>query len=337
MNRGQTVRREPWTERSYREALSPYCFGDLGDDEREAVEQHLFECDECWHTLQGLEAAVNVLRTDRNSSAGLRTAETVTQAVLGEKVGARFAGHQTFAVWASTGIASTYATGIWTELAYGFERFATLAVWLSAVLFISMLCAMLVTLHRMTSKSTRHMLPVGVVGIGLASAGILALSMILLPHETTIAASITTRTAALGYLKNVVIYFVPLTIGFVLLPLHAVVALERELLAGRHALVRALLVSRSGAAPAQVIFVRPLALGVLALGLSVFGLFGVNYLLDVLQAGPHVNLFTFVLYLRLLLWAGTAALGVWWYATRIEDLKRLLQMTVPHDRVQPQR
>jgi anti-sigma factor RsiW len=328
MRRVSNATKRAWTESTYRESIVPYCFGDLDADEHEAVERHLFECDGCWRTLQQLEGAVSSLRSDRRTSAGLRTAETLTDAVFGERKDAPFQAHGRFALLASLGVAATFAAGIWTELVYAFDRFGNLAMWLSATVLLGVFGAMLLTLRLMSARPVRQMLLTGIGGITLTSAMLLAACAVLLPHEQTIAASITTRTAFVGYLKNVMSYLLPMTIGFVLLPFHVVLALERELIAGRHDAVRALLASSSlAAAPARVVFIRPAVLGAALLGSAAVGVFGANYLLDALQVGPYAGLFTVALYGRILLWIATAAIGVWWYAVSLDDIKRLLRLT----------
>ena len=150
----------------------------------------------------------------------------------------------------------------------------------------------------------------------------------LLPNESLVKASFTTRTASGAYLKNALVHFVPLMILYVLLPLQAVVGLERELEEGRASNVAALLSGdRSAHHPRGLWFLRPSTLGwilVLASGYQLIG--SVNYMLDALVPGPYSAWFTNALYLRVALWLALAGIGVGWYSRQLQDIKRLASL-----------
>jgi anti-sigma factor RsiW len=327
MSRVSNATKRAWTESTYRESIVPYCFGDLDADERAAVERHLFECDGCWRTLQQLEGAVSSLRSDRRTSAGLLTPKVLVDVTLGERAAGPFQGHFGFAIAAAAGVAATHVVGIWTELGYSFDRFGGLAMWLSAAVLLGVFAAMLLVLRAMAARPVRQMLLTGIVGIAVVSAVLLASTAVLLPHEPTIQADIATRTAFAGFVKNVLLYFLPLMVVFVLLPFQAVVALECDVRQGKVNNVRSLLVSRFGFVPTGVVLVQPGVLGGLLAALAVLGIAGANYLLDAVRPGPFAGLFALALYVRMFCWFATAAIGVWWYAVRLDDIKRLLRLT----------
>jgi hypothetical protein len=115
-------------------------------------------------------------------------------------------------------------------------------------------------------------------------------------------------SAQAAYLKNVVLYFLPLATIYILLPFHFVVAVQREVAAGRHWPVLALLSGERTAAAPGAVYPRA---GWLAAALFVIALLAVvmtQDLFDHLRPNPYKTLFMFLALGRTLLVFGIALL-----------------------------
>lgn len=159
--------------------------------------------------------------------------------------------------------------------------------------------------------------------IAVATVGIVTFAVFaLLPHVPTVAANFETRSAAVGYVKNVVQYFAPLLV-FMVPTFHAVVSLQHELHAGRHQTILEFVSGHPEGTPPRGTWVVPLWLLTAGLFASlILGQLGASYLLDNLKPGPYRNLLTVALYVRIGLWWVTALFCIVWYQRRLEDVKR---------------
>jgi len=308
------------------ELLTDYCFGAASESDREAVQQHLLECDICWTAVRRLYSAVEALRLDPELPALPITAETIGVMSTSGELDLPFAGHPVFVVAMSFAYASLYAASVWTELSFAFDRFGSLTMVLSGAVLLGCAVAVAATLGvlaNMTRVGRSAALPFAIAFHVGTIVLILALLAVWLPPEPTIRATFTTRSAFGGYLKNVVFYFLPLGLVYVLWPFHTVVALQRELLEGRWANTLKLLSSvQPTVMPRGVWFVQPQVLGWLLLPAIAIGVAGTQYMLDSLMPGPYANLYTISLYMRVGLWFVAALLGLFWYTSNINELKR---------------
>jgi hypothetical protein len=145
---------------------------------------------------------------------------------------------------------------------------------------------------------------------------------ILLPQVPTIDANFKTRSAAAGFLKNELFYMVPLMV-FVLPTFRAIVVIQQQLRLGRFHSVLDLLAGKANGVPPRGIWLVPhwFLVAVLLIAVTI-GYFGTNNLLDNLREGPHSNLFTAALYVRVSLWYVAAVAGFLWYQKAIDELRR---------------
>ena len=128
-------------------------------------------------------------------------------------------------------------------------------------------------------------------------------------------------SAQSAYLKNVVMYFLPMATLYVLLPFHFVLALQRELAANRHGPVLALLTGERLATAPGAVYLR---VGWLAAALFVAALLSVvmtQDLFDHLKTSPYKNLFMQLALGRTLLLFGIALLCLLWYSRALNDIK----------------
>lgn len=224
-----------------------------------------------------------------------------------------------FVRWFAVAYGSLFGLSVWTELGYEYSRFATLVWTASAVNVLWVGGTILAAFGRAPVEGPRARS----WSLLLASLLLLTLCMVwLLPSDHTVQATLTTRSASLSYVKNVLVHFLPVLV-FVVPPLHAVIALERLLEQGHTSdVIRFTHAKRLTTLPSGTALIPPswLALALLACALSV--LVGVDWFLDHLVRGPHSGLFSGMLYARTAVWLLLAGSGVWWYATRLDDLKR---------------
>jgi Putative zinc-finger len=305
--------------------LTSYCFGTLSDRDQEAVEEHLMACDVCWDEFQRLDAAVRTLRLDRAVGPASPPAEAISLLGLTGRLNRPFAGHKAFVVVAAILFAVVWTLGVWCELGYAYDRFGGLAWALSVPVSIwvvgSLLIALLFDVKATRIGATTGLLQSTTIML-LASGLLVSIVMFVMPTERTILASIETRTASSGYLKDVGFLFLPLLL-FILPSFHAVIALQHELNAGRaHQVLTILSGGPERILPRGMLFLSTRAL---TMALAVYGtvrLVGTNYMLDALTPGRYAQLFTIVAYLNTGVSLVLATAALVWYAANLNELKR---------------
>jgi hypothetical protein len=315
---------ERWDESRFRSELTSFCFGTLDVADREAVERHLFACDECWTEFQRLDAAVRTLRFDHSFRPVLPIKGVVSLMGLSGRLGRPFAGHRAFALVGSALFALLFALPVLVELAYEFDRFRSLAVTLFVPVWVWM-CGATALGFALDVRAVRLSGPSVLPAIrahALATIVLCAVVLPLLPGEPTVEATFETYPVHLGYLKSV---FYAWVVGplFLVLPYHFVVVAQRELAAGRHSQLLALLSGEpSAVAPRGTPYPRVWFLGLCLGGIVVLNYFGVNYLFGNLTPSPHRTLFMSLVLLRVATWVALAAGAVWWYSACLDELKR---------------
>ena len=274
--------------------------------------------------MQKLEACVGALQHSPAIRPIPPTPEVFSVLGLSGRLDSAFGGHRRFVLLIASLYASLYVASVWTELGYAYDLFGMLAWILSPVVLLGAGCAIVGALAVSVSRVRTNGSGLGwSVATALTVLGLMTLGVAwLLPSTATIQASFQTRSSSAGYVKNVLLYFLPLLL-FILPTFHGIVSLQRELRAGRHRFVRELLTkSPYGIAPRGVWFV-PLWLLITVLVAAVFiGYQGTNHMLDNLSPGPYANLFTTALHVRVVLWYVVALLCLVWYQRSLQELKR---------------
>src|SRR5690348_741718 len=59
------------------ELVTPYCFGEMAEADREHFEQHLLDCDVCWREVRRLSQTIGVMRTNFDAHPLIRPQELV--------------------------------------------------------------------------------------------------------------------------------------------------------------------------------------------------------------------------------------------------------------------
>ena len=208
-----------------------------------------------------------------------------------EAVGAEKS-HRLFKSIAALFYGLLFALGLMLEIAYQFDVYGTtamqivmpLTLWNSAIMF-----AALTSVEKFFLENNRSAYGFGAfLLIGGALFSCLAISLFL-PFEAVTVARFQTQPAFAAFLKNLLIYFLPLGIFFVFTPFYMVC---RELIS-RH---KNLLPNLSG-----LLFLA-----------VIYSLFSTFYLLDNLLPGKFHGLFVTLVFLRFIVYFGLGAACLLW-------------------------
>ncbi len=324
-------------EPSLNDLVGWYCFGDLPDKHRSAFEEHLLHCDACWGEVQRLEASVRVLRTDRQLVRTVLSPDALPLFGLSGRLQEAFGGHLRHVLVSGTLYALWYPLALLSEIAYEIDQFERLAFLAAPGLFlwiaVTSTAAMAVDWRR-TTKGYQASAAIPIWLLALAAVAPILVLGSWLPSLPIVQLEIQAYSAQAGYLKTSVLYGLPLALIFLLAPFHAVISLQRELEAGRHRMVLALLRGDPAAlAPRGVLFLRSQTLWLLLGVATVLGAAMTAHLVDNLQPGRYMNFFILLLEARIVLWFSAATVCVVWYQRCLNELKRecLATMAVPPD------
>lgn len=315
---------ERCAEPALADLITPYCFGDITDTQRTAFEIHLLECSRCWQEVVRLERAVRALRTDRSVALSLTTREVPGLLGVSAALERPLGGHAGHAIAASSLFGLLFAIPVLVEVAYRWDLYERLALWLAPSVFAWMLVSTLLALWvEARAARRRHIGLVQGLSVMVGAAAVLsAVLMFVLPRTPTVEAAFQTYPVHLGFLKSA---FYALLVGpvFVVWPFHFVLATQRELQRGAHRQVLALLSGdRRHVPPRGVLYPRLWILGLYFAVLFVFHWVGVSHLFDNLHEREHANLFRALVMVRVGLSLILPALCLWWYATALNELRR---------------
>jgi len=210
------------------------------------------------------------------------------------------------------------------EVAYRFDVFGTKALLIAPLVFgwvgVTFLSGLAADWRRTVNGR-----PGGLflsVAIFYGSAAILQLALWWLLPSDPVTEQIGRQPwpAQAAYLKNVVLYFLPLATIYILMPFHFVVAVQRDLAAQRHGPVLAMLTGERKATAVGAVYLRT---GWLAGALFVVALLAVAMtqdLFDHLKPSPYKILFMFLALGRTLLVFGTALVSLLWYSRALNEI-----------------
>jgi hypothetical protein len=155
-----------------------------------------------------------------------------------------------------------------------------------------------------------------------AGLGLAAFVGYWMPPEAITKASIQTYSAPAAYMKST-LYFVPLAILYVVLPIHLVATLDSEICHGRSSqVVRLLSGGRPRPAPRGAVNLRVWWLAVLLVFVASGSLYGTAHLFDRLLPDLNANLFMRLYQARLLLFFLLGASGLLWFQLSVDRLRR---------------
>jgi DNA-binding winged helix-turn-helix (wHTH) protein len=237
----------------------------------------------------------------------------------------RFAGHELYVIGACAIYAAYFGVALLVEIAYQFDRYGETGKWLAllygALILFSSMWALSVGLNR-TSSGMGHGLLFSVSVFVIAAVAVVIGACVFLPAEPITQANFQTYTAPAAYFKDFC-YIVPLGLIFLVVPLHFVVGVERELRAQEGPLAINLLTGdKPSAAPSGTVYLRTWFLLLLLIGMASYSLPARRHLFDNLKPDPYMSLFQSLIHVRMILYFGLAILCVAWYHRALNELKR---------------
>jgi len=239
--------------------------------------------------------------------------------------GDRFGDHLRHVLSGSVLYALLYAVALLLEVAYQFDRYGEAAVRLAPAVFLWILATTLVSLAASARLSPGGRVTGLVVPLLVLLGSGLLLCVVMgqfLPATPITEIRKQAQTAQGAFFKNAC-YFMPLAVVFLFLPFHFITSLQRELRSGRRRRVHDLLFGRRrSVSPENTIYLKVWQLGALLSGAAVLSLALTFSLLDSLEPGVYTNLFTLLVFLRVLLYFTLGLECLLWYAHSLNMLKR---------------
>lgn len=324
-NQNVLARKESCFAPEINKLITAYCFGRTSEEERRALEVHLFECDYCWSEVQRLEAAVHALSSEPSLIRSLSAGDVVTTFGISARTEQPFGGHIWHVLISCFAYAGLYAVTLLIEISYQFDKYGRTALKLTPLVFLWIFATSLLAFGidwRQTSKAKRHGLTFSVL-IFLVSAGALYVAIcFFLPAFPITEQSVPSAPAQAAYLKDIR-WSLLLMLIFLAPTFHFVVAMQRELRAGRYRLALELLTGgRFSVAPQGTIFPKVWMLVVALFVMAGFSAYLTTNLFNQLDPSPYKNLFTNLIDLRLILHYGLALKCLSWYHRALDELKR---------------
>jgi hypothetical protein len=218
-----------------------------------------------------------------------------------------------------------WAEAVILEVAYRFDLFGRRALLVAVLVFcwvaVTFLSGLAADWRRTASGEPGGLFLCVTIVYGSAALLQLALWWVLPKGPITEQTGRQPWSAQAAYLKNVVLYFLPLATIYILLPFHFVLAVQREVAAQRHGPVLALLTGERKAAAPESVYLRA---GWLAVALFVVALLAVvmtQDLFDHLKPNPYKTFFMYLALGRTLLVFGVALLCLLWYSRVLNKIK----------------
>lgn len=305
--------------------LVGYCFGEITEQQKQLFEAHLLECNSCWQELERLHHAVRALQSDRTALRDLRPGELAKAFGISSEVFSAYSGHTTHVYIASVLYALNFIAVLFLETAYQFNRLGTAAAIVAVPVFGFIFGTSIWIFRRGAMLTARGKPGVGWTSVQLVFATALlcfAGLCLFLPNQPVTLTTTQSYTAQVDYLKDL-FYLVPVAAVFLILPLHFVVSMQREMAEGKHPAVLNLLSGQPRAVPPRgTVYPRSNLLWIAFFGIVIFA-FGLTWrLLDTLQLSVYMHLYSYLIVLRLTLYFGLWFECLLWYNRMLNEIKR---------------
>lgn len=307
------------------EAITAYCFGAIGGEDRDRLEAHVLECDLCWHEVQRLDSLIKTLRSEKSLTQRHFVSDIVSMAGISSEFPRFVAGHRIHVGVGAVICASIVALSVFMEIAYQYDRFVAFAWTAAPVVFLWIAMAVVGALAsdwRLT-RSGRVSGLAASIAVLLAAAALQYLVLRpFLPAYPISEATFQTWTAQAAYLKDTA-YAVIFATLFTLVPFHFIITMQRELQSGRHRMAFELLTgSRFAVAPLRAPYIRLWLLGGLLACGGIYSIVSTAHLLEALKVTEYSNLFIHTIQIRWLLFLALGLEGLAWYHSALNELKR---------------
>jgi len=294
------------------------------EEEQKELAAHVRECVACQQELQGLDETVHPL----NSNGRLRSSIALANAAVPLGISARlnrlFGGYLWHVIMTCVLYAGLYVVTLLIEIAYQFDSYGDAGLKASPIVYLWIFSTSIIGLAvdwKFVTKGKRHGL-ISCLLIFLSAAAIVYGGIcLILPSSSITELAHQPYTAQAAYLKDTC-YSLLLVMIFLIPTFHFIITIQQELRAGRHRLVFELLSGdKTSVAPSGTIYPSFWILALVLMAMAAFSIYLTANLLDHLRPGPYKNLFTNLIYLRLILYYGFGLKSLGWYYRALNHLK----------------
>jgi hypothetical protein len=234
-----------------------------------------------------------------------------------------FGGHLLYVLACCAIYAGLFAVGLVAEIAYEFDRYGKTSLVVAFVIYLSVFVSSLTgftVIYKFTRKGRSLGLFISFL-IFLASATLVfAGACLFLPSVHVTQARFQTYTAQAAYLKTI-IYFLLLVPFFLLAPFHFIVAVQKEMESNDRRRVLKMLTGGSLIVyPKGSFYVRPWVLLVMWSVMIATAFFLHSNLFNNLIPSTYMNLFSILIYVRLILYLFLGLTCLTWYYQALNDI-----------------
>ncbi len=219
-----------------------------------------------------------------------------------------FGEHAVYAAVSSLLYGLLFWIALLLEVAYQFDRFGETALWLGFPTILWIAAASFIGLiwtEKLVRRKSRSAFFVG-LAFYIGAAMTLCLAMIfVLPDAPVTAARIQTQPAFAAYLKNSLLYFLPLGVIYILTPFYFVCVRQNSISNSQE--IGSFLRNKGA------VDLRPAHLFGLWLLAIVYSIFSTFYLLDNLSVGQYHSLFVVLIFLRFFVYFSLGLACLVWY------------------------
>lgn len=235
-----------------------------------------------------------------------------------------FGGHLLYVLACCAIYAGLFAVGLVAEIAYEFDRYGETSLVVALAIYLWVFVSSLIG-FAVIYKFTRKGRSLGLLSsflIFLASATLLfAGACLFLPSVHITQARFQTYTAQAAYLKTI-IYFLLLMPFFMLAPFHFVVAVQKEMESNDRMRVLKMLTGGSLIVyPRGNFYIKPWMLLIMLSIMIATAFFLHSNLFNNLIPSTYMNLFSILIYVRLILYFSLGLTCLTWYYQALNDIK----------------
>jgi hypothetical protein len=195
------------------------------------------------------------------------------------------------------------------EVSYEFDLYGSFAVWLGVSMWalnsLSLSAAMAFT-YKSLRERRRNRLFVGLTILLAGVIGACGLASWCLPDVPITVSTLQSQPAMAAFVKNALIYFLPLGFFFLLCPFYFVLAAEMDN-------------QLTDAAAREIVVIKPRVLLMICLAGVLYSLITSFHMIDHLQPGKYHGLFVTMIFLRFLVYFGLAVGSTLWYRAALPD------------------
>lgn len=305
--------------------LTPYCFGRATAQERQLVEAHLPLCAACQKEIELLNTAIQVLENDRSLLGEITATEVAGAFGISSRLSSILGGHVFYVLLISMIYGLMLAEALVLELAWQFDRYSRQAIGYALLItvygFLSSVGGSWVE-WKWIKGGKDNGLAIGAMIYLISIVLLFASVRSFLPTAAIVEANFQTYTVQGAYLRAL-IWIIPLMLFFLILPLHFVLALQRELQNRRHSSVLAILTGQKlNVTPRGTFYVSPVVLFMGLVLVAIIAFLGASHLFENLRPAPYLNLYTTLYYLRWGLYFGLGLTCIFWYQRALNEIKR---------------